>query len=84
MPTQSNKEHGNTPSSVGQKGNLIDREKEGISGTISELDPCFQSKEFHSLSREVMTIWKEQLKRKCPPALSTWLPRMEEIKTVFA
>lgn len=31
-----------------------------------------------------LTIWKEQLKRKCPPELSTWLPRMEEIKTVFA
>ena len=48
------------------KGNLIQREKEEISGTITKLDPCFQSKESHSLSREVIDNMERTAEKEVP------------------
>lgn len=48
------------------KGNLIQREKEEISGTIFELDPCFQPEESHSLSREVIDNVERAAEKEVP------------------
>lgn len=54
------------------KGNLMEREKEEISGTISEPDPCFQSKEFHSLSREVIDSMERAAEKEVPARAFNW------------
>lgn len=48
------------------------------------MDPCFQSKEFHSLSREVIDNKERTAEKEVPRSFQLGLPRMEEIKTVFA
>lgn len=48
------------------------------------MDPCFQSKEFHSLSREVIDNKERTAEKEVPGSFQLGLPRMEEIKMVFA
>lgn len=48
------------------------------------MDSWFPSKKFRSLSREVIDSMEKAAHRKCLLELSTCLPRMEEIKMVFA
>lgn len=54
------------------KGNLMEREKEEISGTISEPDPCFQSKAFHSLSGEVIDSVERAAEKEVPARAFNW------------
>lgn len=48
-----------------QKGNLIEREKDEISGTIASWTPV-SSQEFHSLSREVIDKMERAAEKEVP------------------
>lgn len=65
------------------KGNLMQREKEEISGTISEPDPCFQSKEFHPLSGEVIDSMERAAEKEVPARAFNWVAEDGRDKNSF-